>query len=617
LLPSKLLRPLHFRKSLSHVGHEYRLVFILLGMPLKVSKAGGGGASPSLLIGQTLPAKDAALFRQILQLYEAKAYKKALKIADGLLKKHPNHGETTCMKALLLLSRPSSTPDGAVKREAFELVKAGVSYNVKSHVSWHVYGLMHRADHNYPEACKCYAQALKIEPENWGIMRDYATLLAQTRNFPTLEKIRLQLISTGPTVRANWAALAVSQELNGDKKAAASSCADYVRQVELKDIQGEHRYPYSEFLVYWSELILDSEGPEAFIKHLDHPHVKDGVFDKQALHELQAKACLQIALTKDQEEEWAEAKRLARELVDLNPDNRERLLLYLSASKCDMSIAKTQGSTEALEILDQISQSHPKADCPKRLAIELSQSNEFQRRLTDYFVNAISKGIPSLFKSLRSICGNDRERMEILGRVAEKYENKMDDSNSPNDWPWIWSFLAHYHLYLSSRGIEYGMKPQDSLERASSWIEKAIKHSPTLPELYFLQARILKKSGDMEGSAQTLCLARDLDLQDRYINSRFAKALFRIGSIEEAEAILGSFGKKESTTPSEVSPMADLIEMQATWALSEEALAFEMTGQYRMALKRYSQLKKVSEQRCLAEFERLTFPSPSDLRRLA
>jgi Tetratricopeptide repeat len=41
----------------------------------------------------------------------------------------------------------------------------------RSHVCWHVYGLLHRSDHDYNEAIKAYKQALKVEPQNLQILR--------------------------------------------------------------------------------------------------------------------------------------------------------------------------------------------------------------------------------------------------------------------------------------------------------------------------------------------------------------------------------------------------------------------------------------------------------------
>lgn len=47
---------------------------------------------------QPLGSKDAASFKSLVKLYEAKQHKKAIKVADGILKKNPNHGETLAMK---------------------------------------------------------------------------------------------------------------------------------------------------------------------------------------------------------------------------------------------------------------------------------------------------------------------------------------------------------------------------------------------------------------------------------------------------------------------------------------------------------------------------------------
>lgn len=50
------------------------------------------------MTSQPLPSKETALFRQVVKLYETKQYKKAIKAADQILKKFPDHGETLAMK---------------------------------------------------------------------------------------------------------------------------------------------------------------------------------------------------------------------------------------------------------------------------------------------------------------------------------------------------------------------------------------------------------------------------------------------------------------------------------------------------------------------------------------
>jgi peptide alpha-N-acetyltransferase len=86
-------------------------------------------------VHQPLPSKEAALFKQVVKFYEDKQHKKAIKAADQILKKFPDHGETLAMKGLTVSNM------GADKRdEAYELVRRGLKADLKSHVCWHVYG---------------------------------------------------------------------------------------------------------------------------------------------------------------------------------------------------------------------------------------------------------------------------------------------------------------------------------------------------------------------------------------------------------------------------------------------------------------------------------------------
>ena len=50
------------------------------------------------------------------------------------------------------------------KAEAYECAQKGLRNDVKSHVCWHVYGLIQRSDRKYDEAIKCYRNALRCDP---------------------------------------------------------------------------------------------------------------------------------------------------------------------------------------------------------------------------------------------------------------------------------------------------------------------------------------------------------------------------------------------------------------------------------------------------------------------
>lgn len=120
-----------------------------------------------------LPSKEASLFKELLTLYETRQLKKGVKTADLILKKFPDHGgrlpiltkavslliitsETLCMKGLVVTHMGK-------REEGLDLVKKGVRLDLTSHICWHVYGLIQKADKKYEEALKSYTQALKYD----------------------------------------------------------------------------------------------------------------------------------------------------------------------------------------------------------------------------------------------------------------------------------------------------------------------------------------------------------------------------------------------------------------------------------------------------------------------
>ena len=127
-----------------------------------------------VLLYLRLPKKEHDMFRLVVTSYENKKYTKGIQTADAILKKFPNHGETQSMKGLILNCMGK-------KEEALELVKNGVRNDVRSHVCWHVFGLIHKSDNNFPEAIKCYLNALKIDENNQNILRDLSWLQVQVR----------------------------------------------------------------------------------------------------------------------------------------------------------------------------------------------------------------------------------------------------------------------------------------------------------------------------------------------------------------------------------------------------------------------------------------------------
>lgn len=170
---------------------------------------------------------------------------------------------------------------------------------------------------------------------------------------------------------------------------------------------------------------------------------------------------------------------------------------------------------------------------------------------------------------------------DLVKKLEAESGIHADDSLSPpTSLLWAYYFLA---LHLS-----YPLNPSPSYTRSLELLEIAIRHTPTLPEVYMAKAMVLKRAGSPYAAAEAMEEARLLDGQDRFLNSKAAKYWFRAGEIKRAEELLGLF------IGSDLGPMKYLSEYQGWWALQEAGDAFRRKGDVGMALKRYQAIIAVS-----------------------
>ena len=82
--------------------------------------------------GRPMPKREQDLFKSVVKHYETKQYKKGMKAADSILKKFPNHGETLCMKGLIMNMTSSVTGEsGGTKEDAIAMVKLGLMNDMR------------------------------------------------------------------------------------------------------------------------------------------------------------------------------------------------------------------------------------------------------------------------------------------------------------------------------------------------------------------------------------------------------------------------------------------------------------------------------------------------------
>ncbi|CAH1123694.1 unnamed protein product [Ceutorhynchus assimilis] len=507
-----------------------------------------------------LPPKENALFKRILKSYEHKQYKNGLKFAKQILTnaKFQEHGETLAMKGLTLncLGR---------KEEAYEHVRRGLRNDLKSHVCWHVYGLLQRSDKKYDEAIKCYRNALKWEKDNIQILRDLSLLQIQMRDLEGYRDTRYQLLMLRPIQRASWIGYAMSFHLLEDFKNALSILDTFLDQQQRLNIID---YEHSELVLYQNQVIQESGDLKQALKHLEK--MSDQIVDRLTFKENLGNLHLRL-------ENWNKAADIYEELIQRNPENTIYYKKLIEAKRL----------TKEADIVDfymKYNEKFPRAMPPKRLPLNYATGEQFRILLDKYMRKALSKGVPPLFVDLRSLYKDPKKiqlieelvlsYIESLKKVSKYCETDVGPKEPASAILWVYYYLAQHYDYLKQ------------FEKALEYIETAIEHTPTLIELFVTKGRIFKHAGNPIEAYQCLDEAQAMDTADRYINSKCAKYMLRANLIKEAEDTCAKFTREG------VSAMENLNEMQCMWFQTECALAYQRLGKFGDALKKCHEIDR-------------------------
>lgn len=506
---------------------------------------------------QPLSAKESSLFRQVVRNYEDKQYKRGLKAAEQILKKNPKHGDTMAMKALIMNQQGKTD-------EAFALAKEALMADMKSHVCWHVYGLLYRHQKNFEEAIKAYKSALKLEPDSPQIQRDLAFLQIQMRDYQGYIQSRNTMLQARSQVRQNWTALAVAHHLAGDLVQAEKVLTTY--EESLKTPPSKTDYENSEAVMYKNSIIAEQGDYHRALEHL--LSIARYNLDRLAVMELSAEYLAKLG-EKDQ------AAKAYRKLLDRNPEhpdyyNKLIEVLELSADK----------TAEKKAIYDEYAEKNPRCDAAKRLPLDFLTGDDFREQAKQYLTLMLDKGVPSTFANLKHLYA-DSFKKEALGAIAQEYLNSKHATNGEEaangdsfkgEAAALYYLAQHYNYHLSR-----------DLAKAMEFVDKGIELIPDNLEFHMTKARIWKHYGNMQKASETMDKARNLDLKDRYINTKAAKYQLRNDETSKALTTIGLFTRNDSPG----GPLSDLLDMQCVWFMTEDGEAQARLGNVGLALKRF------------------------------
>lgn len=552
---------------------------------------------------QKLNIKDQALFEQLRRFFEKKQYKKGIRVADQILKKNPNHGETLCFKGLVLNAMDK-------KKEAEVISKKGLMLNLKSQMSWHVHGLIYRSKHQYDDAIKCYQRALKSGPEDFKILKDLGLLQVQRRMMDGYQETCRKILVGKPSNRNNWLAYAIGNHLNKNYKKAFEILTLFHGAFDPKDKKSRDVYAHSELKLYYNMVLEDSGDLAGALKHLSE--IEDEVVDKLSLWEKRAELNVKLG-------NLQAAERNYRDLIDYQPETykyyhglRQAMKLLPEKKESNDQVPSrpqkrqqqnelkedfelTDAQIEKLDkLFDEIHEAHPKAAAPKRLRLNYCKIDVFRERIDDYMITRIRKGVPALFRDIRNFYVDD-SKVKIIEEALLGYVNNLRSdlrfkedgkkgAEAPSVFGWALYFLSQHYDFIGCT------------KEALEVVNEAIKHTPTNIELYILKARIYKHAGDMDQAFENMNFARELDTADRYTNTKCVRYALRANLVREAENIVSLFFR-------EGDGLESLFEMQVMWYELSSGDSYLQQQKYGKALKQYLSVGKHFHTICEDQFD--------------
>ncbi|KAL3631842.1 N-alpha-acetyltransferase 16, NatA auxiliary subunit [Castilleja foliolosa] len=518
-------------------------------------------------MGASLPPKESNLFKLIVKSYETKQYKKGLKAADAILKKFPDHGETLSMKGLTLNCMDR-------KLEAYELVRLGLKNDLKSHVCWHVYGLLYRSDREYREAIKCYRNALRIDPDNIEILRDLSLLQAQMRELEGFVETRQRLLTLKPNHRMNWIGFAVAQHLNSNGSKSVDILEAYEGTLEDDYPPDNERCEHAEMLLYKISLLEECGLAERALEELHENDYK--IVDKLSYKEQEVSLLEKLG-------RFEEGEELYKRLLSMNPDNYK---YYEGLQRC-MGLYKENGqySSDDIDRLEalfaSLSGQYSRSSAVKRIPLDFLSAEKFCLAAENYIRPFLTKGVPSLFSDLSPLYDHSR-KADILEKLILDIEHSLKstgiypgriDKEPPSTLMWALFYLAQHY----DRRGHYDV--------ALRKIDEAIEHTPTVIDLYSVKSRILKHAGDPVAAASFADEARCMDLADRYVNSDCIKRMLQADQVALAEKTAVLFTKDGEQHN-------NLHDMQCMWYELASGESYLRQGDLGRALKKFLAVEK-------------------------
>lgn len=513
--------------------------------------------------------KDTTQFLEALKLYESKNYKKSNKILDGVLKKSHSHTDSLVLKGLNLHFLGEKDEAQVFINNALSKLKNTTD---ATSICCHILGIYMKTTKQYADAAKWFQASLDNGSKNYQIYRDLATLQSQLGDFKAVLQSRRLYWEHYMGYRANWTSYAIAQDLNGEYHQAINTLSQFEKVAEGK-LNEKEMYENNECIIYKNDIMYRAAGSDPdrlknVLKHLND-NEKD-IYDKYAVLERRASIYMKLG-------EFKEASKTYRALIKRNPDNFKYYKLL------EVALGITDNNKLRKAVYEKFATFYPRCEPPKFIPLTFIENEaELSKKLEEYVIPQLKRGVPATFSNVKILY----KKRPIVSKILEPIVFKFLESIEPTEQPipYIWSCYYLTQHFLMTKDFR----------KAQEYIEKAITHSPTVVEFYILKGRVMKHLGLLTEAANILEEGRQLDTQDRFINTKTVKYFLRANNIGKAVELASLFTKNDDSP----NGIKDLHLVEVAWFIVEQGEAYN-----RLYIENASKLKEQKEKLAVLQSE--------------
>lgn len=431
---------------------------------------------------------------------------------------------------------------------------------------------------------KNYTMALKNDKENFNVWREQSYLQLYLRLYQSFLDTAKKCIDLKPNLVVNWVTYSFANYLQKNfvfAEKIIDSAINLVSQNET--VKKEDIF---ELKSYKLKLLILQEKSEDAIEYLiknEADYLDKGNYNKDL-------AYLYIKTKK-----FENAKTHLTNLIKTNPENMEyyieRIKIYLYENNKEEAANKVFSFTDLLEqgekdksILKNIYDylvllKEEFKDCSSviksmvlyRLQLaSLTKETGFESEIKSYFKKYFETTNPSVIINISWIYDYQSDKVELISQIFSELLKEVTEKESVFGVDLIPIISWFYFTYAIH------CKILKNYSEALDAINKAIDLTPSVIEFFIIKSTILKRVFLFKESEKAYEKARKLDIGDRYLNAKHAKAAIRAGNYMDGQKIMLEFVKE--TIDDE-----HLDHTQTTWYIVEVAASNLRNGEYAVA----------------------------------